>query len=108
MVNSRRAKSWKKRLPPSDWGGPSALKGDFQNPILLLFRIRGRPNEHKLIDDLTDWGRLASWDALGLLADRAGSSERDRRDHVLVRPYVDENLGCVCPIRTPQEAYRSR
>jgi hypothetical protein len=31
--------------------GPSALKGDFQNAILPLSRIRGRPNEHKFVDD---------------------------------------------------------
>ena len=39
-------------------GGPSTLDGNFQNPILPLFRIRGRPNEHKLVDDLANWGRL--------------------------------------------------
>ena len=34
------------------------LEGNFQNPILPLLRIRGRPNEHKLVDDLANWGRL--------------------------------------------------
>ena len=31
--------------------GPSARKGDLQNAILPLFRILGRPNEHKFVDD---------------------------------------------------------
>jgi len=39
-------------------GVPSALKGNLQNPILPLLRIRGRPNEHKLVNDLANWGRL--------------------------------------------------
>jgi len=45
-------------LPKKRIGGPSTLEGNFQNPILPLFSIRGRPNEHQLVDDLANWGRL--------------------------------------------------
>ena len=38
-------------------------------------------------------------DAIGVLADRAGSPERDGRDHIPDGPAIDENVGCVCRIR---------
>jgi hypothetical protein len=36
-------------------GGPGALKGNLQDPILPLLRIRGHPNEHKLVDNVANW-----------------------------------------------------
>lgn len=69
MVNSRRAKSLKTslrtfrcavnpRVFEKRIGGPNALKGNFQYPVLPLRRIRGRPNQHEFIDDVANWRRL--------------------------------------------------
>ena len=39
-------------------GGPSSLKGNLQDPILPLLRIRGRPNEHEFVNHVANWRRL--------------------------------------------------